>query len=99
MVGDLEVLRRGDTPDRSVETDELNDRLFEASRDRPLDDVRGGEDEAYRSLLATIDSASDDELFDGRHFAWTAGEPLASWFRGNTDEHYDEHLEQLTRPL
>ena len=97
VVGDLEVLRRGDTPDRSVETDELNDRLFAANRERPLDDVRAGEDEAYRSLLATIDGASDDELFDGRHFAWTAGEPLANWFRGNTDEHYDEHLAQLSR--
>ena len=98
VVANLEVLRRGATPDRSIGTDELNDRFFKASRDRPLDDVRAGEDEAYRSVLATIDEASDEELFDGRHFAWTAGEPLANWFRGNTDEHYDEHLEQLTRP-
>jgi hypothetical protein len=97
VVANLEVLRRGATPDRSLGTDELNDRFFQASRDRPLDDVRAGEDEAYRSVLVTIDEASDEELFDGRHFAWTAGEPLANWFRGNTDEHYDEHLEQLNR--
>jgi hypothetical protein len=97
VVANLEVLRRGATPDRSIGTDELNERFMEASRDRPLDDVRAGEDEAYRSVLATIDGASDEELFDGRHFAWTAGEPLSNWFRGNTDEHYDEHLEQLSR--
>ena len=41
---------------------------------------------------------SDEELFDGSRFAWTNGDPLADWFRGNADEHYDEHLEQLTRP-
>jgi hypothetical protein len=97
VVANLEVLRRGDTPDRSIETDELNRRFFEANRDRSLDDVRAGEAEAYRSVLAAIDGASDDELFDGNRFAWTEGDPLADWFRGNTDEHYDEHLEQLTR--
>jgi hypothetical protein len=97
VVANLEVLRRGDTPDRSIETDELNRRFFEASRDRSLADVRAGEEAAYRAVLAVIDGASDDELFDGSRFAWTEGDPLADWFRGNTDEHYDEHLEQLTR--
>jgi hypothetical protein len=97
VVANLEVLRRGDTPDHSIETDELNRRFFEASRERSLADVRAGEDDAYRAVVAAIDGASDDELFDGGRFAWTEGDPLADWFRGNTDEHYDEHLEQLTR--
>ena len=64
---------------------------------RSLEDVRSNERSAYIRLLAAIDGASDEELFDGGHFAWTEGDPLADWFRGNTDEHYDEHLEQLTR--
>jgi hypothetical protein len=48
-------------------------------------------------MLAAIDDASDEELFDGDHFGWTDGDPFADWFRGNGDEHYDEHLEQLGR--
>jgi hypothetical protein len=98
IVEHLATLRAGSAPDGSVATDELNDRFFEASRDVSLDAVRASEDAAYRGLLAAIDDASDEELFDGGHFAWTEGDPLAEWFRGNSDEHFDEHLEQLARP-
>ncbi|HLO36022.1 MAG TPA: ClbS/DfsB family four-helix bundle protein [Candidatus Deferrimicrobium sp.] len=98
VVENLATLRAGDTPEGSVETDELNERFFARSRDRPLEDVRSGERAAYQALLAAIDGASDEELFDGRHFGWTEGDPFADWFRGNADEHADEHLEQLTRP-
>lgn len=97
VVENLETLRAGRTPDGSVETDELNERFFAQNRDRSLDDVLAGERSAYEAVLATIDGATDEELFDGHHFAWTEGDPLADWFRGNTDEHYAEHLEQLTR--
>jgi hypothetical protein len=94
----LEQLRSGAPSEPAVETDELNERYWLGSRDRSLGEVRAGEREAYEALLAAIDGATDEELFDGSHFAWTEGEPLAAWFRGNSDEHYAEHLEQLTRP-
>jgi len=97
VVENLVTLRGGGTPDGSVETDDLNERFFRLDRDRSLDDVLAGERDAYRSVLTAIAGATDEELFDGQHFAWTEGDPLAEWFRGNTDEHYDEHLEQLTR--
>ena len=57
-----------------------------------------GERAAYRAVLAAIEGATDEELFDAHHFGWTEGDPFADWFRGNTDEHYDEHLGQLTGP-
>ena len=94
----LERLRAGTDPGERVETDELNARFYAADRDRTLADVRAGEAAAYERMVAAIEGASDEELFDGGHFAWTNGEPLAAWFRGDGDEHYDEHLEQLTRP-
>ncbi len=90
-------LRAGDPPNDEVDTDELNQRFFEAGRDRSLGDVMRGERDAAERMLAAIDEATDEELFDGAHFAWTEGEPFADWFRGNGDEHVDEHLEQLTR--
>lgn len=94
----LERLRAGTEPGERVETDELNARYHVASRDRSLADVRAGEGAAFARVIAAIEGASDEELFDGGHFAWTEGDPLADWFRGNGDEHYDEHLEQLRRP-
>jgi hypothetical protein len=97
VVANLVTLRGGGAPDGSVETDDLNGRFFTLNRDRSLDDVLAGERDAYRSVLTAIDGATDEELFDGNHFGWTEGDPFADWFRGNTDGHYDEHLEQLTR--
>ena len=94
----VERLRAGDVPRERIETDELNARFHAADRDRSLADVRGGERAAYEGMLGAIQGAADEELFDGGHFAWTDGDPLADWFRSNGDEHYDEHLEQLTRP-
>jgi hypothetical protein len=98
VVALLEQLRNGAPSEPDVETDELNERYRDRDRDRSLADVRAGEREAYDRLLAAIDGATDEELFDGGHFAWTEGAPLAEWFRGNSDEHYDEHRDQLTRP-
>lgn len=94
----LERLRDGGPAADHIETDELNARFFARDRDRPLADVRAGERDAYERMLAAVAGASDEELFDGSHFGWTEGDPLADWFRGNGDEHYEEHLEQLTRP-
>ena len=98
VVENLETLRRGGEPDGSLGTDELNDRFFTHNRDRTLDDVLAGERVAYDAVLAAIEAATDEELFDAHHFGWTEGDPFADWFRGNTDEHYDEHLGQLTGP-
>ena len=97
VVDNLATLRGGETPDRSIETDDLNARFFTLNRDRSVEDVLAGERDAYWSVLAAIDGATDEELFDGQHFGWTEGDPFADWLRGNTDEHFDEHLEQLTR--
>jgi hypothetical protein len=94
----LVSLRAGTEPAERIETDELNERFHAANRDRSLEDVRSSERSAYVRLMAALDQATDDELFEGGHFAWTDGDPLADWFHGNTNEHYDEHLEQLTRP-
>ena len=91
----LSALRAGQPRADDGDTDELNARFHAASRDRPLEDVRSGERAAYDAMVAAIEGATDEELFDGGHFSWTEGDPLANWFRGNGDEHYDEHLAQL----
>lgn len=98
VVALLERLRSGAPAGPAVETDELNEQYWREDRDTPLADVRAAEARAFDALLAAIDGATDEELFDGSHFDWTEGEPLAAWFRGNSDEHYAEHREQLTRP-
>jgi len=94
----LERLRRGEWPDDAFETDELNARYYITSRDTSLEVVRLEEEAAWSRFLAEVEGMTDDELFDGRHFGWTQGDPLVEWVTGNANEHVDEHLDQLTRP-
>jgi hypothetical protein len=94
----FERLRHGEPPPEPVEMHELNARFLAADHDRPLADVRRGEEAAWRTLLATVEGATDDELFDPDHFDWTEGDPFVDWITGNANEHVDEHLEQLSRP-
>jgi hypothetical protein len=94
----LERLRRGDWPDEAPETDELNARMYALDRDRGLQDVRFLEEAAWARFLAAVESMTDEELFDPRHYGWTQGDPLVEWVTANAHEHIDEHLEQLTRP-
>ena len=91
-------LQSGRPPRDGVETDELNARFHATDCARPLADVRAGEAAAWQELLKLVDGASDDELFDGRRFPWTQGDPFVDWVTGNASEHFDEHLDQLTRP-
>ena len=93
----LERLRRGEWPDDAFETDELNARYYITSRDTSLEVVRLEEEAAWSRFLAAVEGMAEDELFDGRHFAWTQGDPLVDWVTGNANEHVDEHLDQLTR--
>ena len=72
--------------------------MYALDRDRKLDDVRFQEEAAWSRFLAAVESMSDEELFDPRHFGWTQGDPLVEWVTANAHQHIDEHLEQLTRP-
>jgi hypothetical protein len=94
----LARLRRGEWPNDTSETDALNARLYLDARDTSLEVVQLEEEAAWGMFLAAVEGMTDDELFDGRHFAWTQGDPLVEWVTGNATEHIDEHLEQLTRP-
>lgn len=94
----VEALCAGLEPyDRSgdFDLDALNARTFEENRDRPAEDVRRGEAEAWASLLAVLEAADEAALFDADRFRWTEGTPLVAIVRGDTDEHWAEHLPHL----
>jgi hypothetical protein len=98
LVDLIAALRRGGEPDEAYETDELNARLYAADRDRSTADVLSRETADWDRFVEAVESLTDEELFDGRHFAWTQGDPLVEWVTANANEHIDEHIEQLTRP-
>jgi len=98
LVDLLERLRRGETPEDEMETDELNARMYAADVDRSVADVLRRETADWDRFVAAIEGMTDEELFDPQTFGWTEGDPFVEWVTANANEHIDEHLEQLTRP-
>lgn len=82
----------------SRSTDERNEAIFQANRERPLDEVRGEAAQVYAELLGALQTLSDEELVDAGRFAnmpadWLPWQVIA----GNTYEHYEDHLPAVYR--
>lgn len=75
--------------------DAHNARVLADSRARPIHDVRRGEADAFRRVVAAVEAASEPDLFDADRFAWLGGEPLAETVAADTSEHFPEHLPHL----
>jgi hypothetical protein len=90
------TLRARKTPEPYPEVDVLNEQVLTASRKQSLAEVRRQEKSAYQKVLSLVKEATDKELFDPRHFAWTEGRPFEEIISDNTYGHYEEHLPELT---
>lgn len=94
-VDNFASLRAGLTPDPITDMDAINARTLSEFRHFSLEEVRQREQVAYQHVLDMLESASEAELFDPQHFAWTNGNPFVAWIAGDTWDHYDEHLPEL----
>jgi hypothetical protein len=73
-----------------------NAAIYEANRDRPLDEVLAESAQAYRDLEALIETLDDEELNDPAYFAnmpdeWEPWRIIAS----NCYSHYQEHIPDI----
>jgi hypothetical protein len=73
--------------------EERNAAIYEANRDRPLDEVLAESASAYRDLEALIETLDDEDLNDPARFAnmpdeWEPWRIIAS----NCYGHYQEHI-------
>jgi hypothetical protein len=79
---------------------ERNAAIYEQNRDQSLDDVRAEAAEAFRQLLESLQTLSDEDLNDPARFEhmpaeWQPWKIIAE----NTWEHYHDHYESLRRWL
>ncbi|MBQ5999306.1 MAG: ClbS/DfsB family four-helix bundle protein [Treponema sp.] len=51
--------------------------------------------ETHASVIAQIEKYTDEELFTKKHYAWTGGTDLGSYFVSTTSSHYDWALKKL----
>lgn len=82
-------------------TDVINEKVYQDNRDRPLADVVADAQRSYADLVAMVEGMSQEQLeapLGGQQFAGQsprAGEVIG----GNSEGHYREHSEQITRWL
>jgi deoxyribodipyrimidine photolyase-like uncharacterized protein len=78
------------------DVDAHNARVLAENRDRPPADVRRGEAEAFDRLVAAVEAASDEDLFEVGRFPWLGSdEGLWRLVEGDSSLHYPEHLPHL----
>jgi len=101
MLGWMRASERGETPDRPApgeswdDLDGLNDKLHQAHKDSPLNEVLAGFHASYQQVLEMLNGLSEGDLFDPQRYAWRRGDPLWHMVAANTWWHYKEHRETI----
>jgi len=90
----LEAVARGETPDRPevADVDATNARAHAAAQAAPLAAVLDESRRAHQALLDAVEALSAADLADEQRFGW----PTWQLVRVNSDEHYREHIDQIT---
>jgi len=80
----------------NLSDDERNEIVYQQNRERPLQEIRSEEQQAYANLLAAAQTLSDDDLNDPHHFQ-RMPEEWVPWriFAGNSFKHYQDHMPAL----
>ena len=94
-VARLAILRAGQSPKPITDIDAFNAQILAEFRPMALTEIRRREQEAYRQIIALIESANEAELFDPAHFSANNGHPFAESIENNSWGHYQEHLPEL----
>ena len=78
--------------------DEINERVYQENRNRPLAEVLADLRASYQRVLATVQSLSEESM--NAPFPWSkSGNPAWPLIAGNTYEHYEEHGNIIRRWL
>ncbi len=78
--------------------DEINERVYQENKDRPLAEVLATFRASYQQVLATIQAMSEETL--NAPFPWSnTGNPVWPLIAGNTYGHYQEHGDIIRRWL
>ncbi len=88
----------GETPRwvTDEEEPEVNARVFERNKERPLAEVLADLHRSLAEVLEQVESMSEADLTDPNRFAWMKGKPLWSYIANEAyGEHYHDHLQPL----
>ena len=92
----LEAIAAGaDPPWRDETTDATNARVEAEWKHAPAHAVRQFGADAHARLVAALRAIDPADLFTPGRCPWLDGDPLSAMVRGDTTEHYPEHLDAL----
>lgn len=76
-----------------LQTDEINDWIYRASRDKPVRDVLDDSDAVFRQMVAAIEGVPAQTLADASRFPWMEGQPFtAAAFFGHFHEEHEADM-------
>jgi hypothetical protein len=95
------MIGRGEIPwsaDENDNVDEVNIRVYEQYQNVSLEEVRAFERQAFHDLLAIVETAPEEDIFETGRFDYLEDKTFHDLVVWNSYDHYDEHLETM-QPL
>jgi hypothetical protein len=77
------------------ELNKLNQLIFEAHKDQPLDEIKADFHASYQQILQTVQAIPEEDFFTVGRFAWTRESNLAAYILANTANHYRWAKDQI----
>ena len=94
----VEALRAGREPyvrEEHWDVDAQNATVLAESRGRTPAEARRSETESFAGLVAAVEAASEEELFEVGRYPWLGSQALADIVIGDSSDHFPDHLPQL----
>ena len=94
----LQAIARGETPDMLAddETERNNASVVAQYYQRSLAAVIADWQQAREELLEAIEDLDEEDLNDPDHFSWSEGRSLLDRIAGNSFDHEQEHIDQIS---
>lgn len=73
----------------------MNQKFFEKNQTTTLDEAKKELNESHKKVLDLINSFTNDELFEKKHFKWTGTTSLGSYCISSTSSHYDWAIKKI----
>lgn len=75
--------------------DELNQRWYEAGKDRELERAWQDWIGVRKQTIRRVGEFSEQDLNDPKRYTWLKGKPLSQWIASETYEHEEEHMDAV----
>lgn len=81
------------------QTPELNHEIWLEHLEEPLDQVQSELDASHKEFIRTIESLSNDVLFESKPYRWTKSTTLGSYFVSSTSSHYEWARKEIRKGI